>query len=639
MLDSCSSKEMDLAYMPYHEGLVNHKAPPVRGSLSVRVSHQQQHGQQSSCYCDSDDDDVSDDPAWMNAPRGSLQPAFPPSLMKKASAWSATASQTSSRVSDPIYSAVEEEEMRKDKKDDNQDDDEFSSTLPTRQSEVSSWEKKNSKGERGSMNNVDDERTIDLKPHKCVSTTPTNQAPANPTTLNRVLNLGAPKISCGISEMETLSVEQEKSDLPPKGSTSPISVAAVGGHNGYCDSMMRYRPADLKQQDPMTAMMSRNSLALENFESSTGLRASNRSSDALDSGRSLEPFGSTMSGRGSVMHFGPRVTEEGLSTYLRAVKSGNLQLLRLCLEDRNTNFTERDPVHGQSAMHIAVRFGQLHAIQLLCGKKTRGLLIDAVDTRKNTPLHLASAKSRRITKYLLEHGADASRVNNRNQTPLAVHILTTKRDDPLIAEMLLQHKTDPNGPVGNSTLLHKAVDLKLYEIAYRLVRHGARLDEKDPQGRMVFDKVDQKMLRQLCGKIVYPPVWIPNTERKSCMSCLRNFGPLGLGVRRHHCRHCGRLICGRCSHVSVESEAFPTAFVGQIDRNPSDERSNLKRVCKICSSVFDERAKQAKESSPGGSGKWSKAFMDRVVGFTWDDIENKDDTSNLGSSRRRSLAA
>lgn len=366
-----------------------------------------------------------------------------------------------------------------------------------------------------------------------------------------------------------------------------------------------------------------------------------RSSNAFDSSRSIDPLASgrsadLMSGRGSVMHFGPRVTEEGLSDYLRAVKTGNLQLLRACLQDRNTDFTERDPVHGQSAMHIAVRFGQLHAVQLLCGKKTRGLLIDAVDNRQNTPLHLAAAKSRRITKYLLEHGADASRVNNRNQTPLAVHIITSKRDDPLIAEMLLQHKTDPNGPLGNSTLLHKAVDLKFFEIANRLVRHGARLDVKDAQGRMVFEKVERKVLRQLCAKISYPPVWVPNTERKDCMICQRTFSRLGVGVRRHHCRHCGRLICGRCSHVSVESEAFPTTFIGHIDRNPSDERSNLKRVCKTCSSVFDERAKEAKQG--GGNRKWSDAFMDRVVGCSWDEIERKDSNNNLGS-QRGSLAA
>jgi ankyrin repeat protein len=703
MLDARGSNELDLAYMPYHEGLMNRNAPPVRASLSVRVSnqHSQSQSQHSSYLGDSDDDDVSDDPAWMNAPRGSLQPAFPPSLMKKASSLSVTDTQASSPGSpgsDPVSSAGEEEDeehkqqtKKHDDDDDDDEDDYFPPVMPTMKSpprtEPSSRRKNSppSGGRRSLNNTVDDKLTTDLKLRKCKSM-PFNQTPANPTDANKVVNLGVPRNSRGNSEIDRLSVEKKGADVPtspegssrqsPEGSSRQSQMnSRPSSNNGYRDSMMRYRPSDLKPQDLTAAMMSRDSLAPENFESSrsSNLYASSRSSNmgfgssrsnaafessrcnaafdssrgntAFDSLRNADPLSSTrstdlMSGRGSVMHFGPRVTEEGLSPYLRAVKTGNLQVLRDCLQDRNTDFTERDPVHGQSAMHIAVRFGQLHAVQLLCGKKTRGLLIDAVDNRQNTPLHLAAAKSRRITKYLLEHGADASRVNNRNQTPLAVHIITAKRDDPLIVEMLLQYKTDPNGPLGNSTLLHKAVDLNFYEIAYRLVRHGARLNAKDAQGRMVFEKVDRKVLRQLCGKISHPPVWVPNTDRKSCMICLRNFSRFGVGVRRHHCRHCGRLICGRCSHVSVESEAFPDTFAGHIDRNPSDERSNLKRVCKTCSSVFDERAKQAKDSSPGSNRKWSDAFMDRVVGCAWDEIERKDSNSNLlGSSRRGPLAA
>ncbi|RLN49837.1 hypothetical protein BBJ28_00022543, partial [Nothophytophthora sp. Chile5] len=481
-----------------------------------------------------------------------------------------------------------------------------------------------------------------------------------------VVSLGAQRNSRGNSEIKRLSFELKQSPCvssPTKGQTSPeresapsgfqprgsmynnrpvtpAAAAVAGTSNGFRDSMMRYRPSDLKPQELTLAMLSRDSLAPDTHGSSD-MYASSRSSNILGSSRSNDPFGSSRSNdplassRGSVMQFGPRVTEEGLSEYLRAVKSGNLQLLRACLQDRNTDLTERDPVHGQSAMHIAVRFGQLHAVQLLCGKKTRSLLIDAVDNRQNTPLHLAAAKSRRLTKYLLEQGADASRVNSRNQTPLAVHIITAKRDEPLISEMLLQHKTDPNGQLGNSTLLHKAVDLKFYEIAYRLVRHGARLDVKDAHGRMVFEKVDRKVLRQLCSKIAFPPVWVPNTDRKSCMGCLRNFSRLGVGVRRHHCRHCGRIVCGRCSHVSVESEAFPESFIGHIDRNPSDERSTLKRVCKTCSSVLDERAKAAKAQSPDSRRKWSDAFMDRVVNCSWDEIDRHHSSSN--ASRRSSV--
>lgn len=133
MLDSRGSNRLDLAYMPYHEGLMNHNAPPVRGSLSVRVPPPQ-HSQSmptTSYYGDSDDDDdVSDDPAWMNAPRGSLQPALPANLMKKASSISVTDTQASSPVSpstdELTYSGEEEDDQdkqRKHKKDDDDDDD------------------------------------------------------------------------------------------------------------------------------------------------------------------------------------------------------------------------------------------------------------------------------------------------------------------------------------------------------------------------------------------------------------------------------------------------------------------------------------------------------------------------------------
>ncbi|POM68041.1 GPN-loop GTPase [Phytophthora palmivora] len=442
MLESrSSSNELDLAYMPYHEGLVNHNAPPVRGSLSVRVSNQQASHPQSPYYGDSDDDDVSDDPAWMTAPRGSLQPAFPSSLMKKASSASVTDTQISSPKSpgtDPISSGGEEDEQekqrneKKDEDDDEDDDDYFPPTMPKMKSpprtEPSRQKNSSSGGRRSLNNNVDDKLTTDLKLRKCKSM-PMNQAPANPTDANLMVNLGVPRNSRGNSEIDRLSVEKKALDDEDSHTKPPTSPPTAGSNNGYRDSMMRYRPSDLKPQDLTTAMMSRDSLAPENFESNRSIdmyassRSSNvgfesnrsndqygssRSSNVFDSNRGVDPFASTrstdlMSGRGSVMHFGPRVTEEGLSDYLRAVKTGNLQVLRTCLQDRNTDFTERDPVHGQSAMHIAVRFGQLHAVQLLCGKKTRGLLIDAVDNRQNTPLHLAAAKSRRITKYLLEH--------------------------------------------------------------------------------------------------------------------------------------------------------------------------------------------------------------------------------------------
>ncbi|KAJ8918864.1 hypothetical protein NQ315_011154 [Exocentrus adspersus] len=50
-----------------------------------------------------------------------------------------------------------------------------------------------------------------------------------------------------------------------------------------------------------------------------------------------------------------------------------------------------------------------------------------------------------------------------------------------------------------------------------------------------------------------PPVWIPDIEAPKCMSCGANFTVV---KRRHHCRNCGKVFCGRCSSNSVPLPKF-----------------------------------------------------------------------------------
>ncbi|XP_012935262.1 pleckstrin homology domain-containing family F member 2 [Aplysia californica] len=41
------------------------------------------------------------------------------------------------------------------------------------------------------------------------------------------------------------------------------------------------------------------------------------------------------------------------------------------------------------------------------------------------------------------------------------------------------------------------------------------------------------------------PVWVPDSEAKTCMHCRKS--EFSLVNRRHHCRHCGRVVCNACS--------------------------------------------------------------------------------------------
>ncbi|KAL6075474.1 Carrier protein, mitochondrial [Balamuthia mandrillaris] len=41
-----------------------------------------------------------------------------------------------------------------------------------------------------------------------------------------------------------------------------------------------------------------------------------------------------------------------------------------------------------------------------------------------------------------------------------------------------------------------------------------------------------------------PPAWIPDSWSRNCFSCKRAFTPV---YRKHHCRHCGHIFCGKCT--------------------------------------------------------------------------------------------
>ena len=49
-------------------------------------------------------------------------------------------------------------------------------------------------------------------------------------------------------------------------------------------------------------------------------------------------------------------------------------------------------------------------------------------------------------------------------------------------------------------------------------------------------------------EVLTPPPWIPDEHAPECMSCQCSFTVVR---RRHHCRNCGKVFCGRCSANTV----------------------------------------------------------------------------------------
>ncbi|KAJ0401817.1 hypothetical protein ATCC90586_009349 [Pythium insidiosum] len=282
-------------------------------------------------------------------------------------------------------------------------------------------------------------------------------------------------------------------------------------------------------------------------------------------------------------HVAASVTVDGLTPLLQAARSGDLVLLNSLIIQPGTDILRRDPVYGQTALHFAIRGGHIAIVQALLMPELAGSIINVPDSRRNTALHLAAAKSRRMAKLLIDAQADVNFLNMRNQTPLGVHLLTVTKDDPTMTEILLQANANPNAPVDKSTALHVALDKGLYQIAQRLVRHGARLDLKDEHGKMVFDKVDPNGLRMLLSKVTHAPAWIADDERAACMECQKKFG--ALGARRHHCRFCGRLLCAKCASCHVLGSQLPFRQRRKKDRQEPHKRQ---RVCHTCYEIVLE---------------------------------------------------
>ena len=66
------------------------------------------------------------------------------------------------------------------------------------------------------------------------------------------------------------------------------------------------------------------------------------------------------------------------------------------------------------------------------------------------------------------------------------------------------------------------------------------------------------------------PYWVPDTERDTCMICNK---PFSIFNRRHHCRNCGKLLCGDCSKGRILIPRF-----GYTKKKV--------RVCSVCHEVI-----------------------------------------------------
>lgn len=90
----------------------------------------------------------------------------------------------------------------------------------------------------------------------------------------------------------------------------------------------------------------------------------------------------------------------------------------------------------------------------------------------------------------------------------------------------------------------------------------------------------QKIETFILERIQYPPMPVPDSAFAACQRCKKGFTML---VRRHHCRHCGKLCCKECS---LQSIALPSFGYAQPER-----------VCGMCYDII-KRTLKHEQTSP-----------------------------------------
>ncbi|GMH84242.1 hypothetical protein TrST_g693 [Triparma strigata] len=241
------------------------------------------------------------------------------------------------------------------------------------------------------------------------------------------------------------------------------------------------------------------------------------------------------------------------------------------------------------------------------------LNLQAADRYGYTPLHhLANsnlgASAVDFLFTMLQHGADPNAKDKHGFSPL--HLLCNNKvargtgmGYEMIKLMLEQGGEPTLQAKDGCTPLHLALYHTDYDSSNLLMAAGASLtlpwkfpssskslkrwwDEENQPPRphvLPLDMAgsDHRVLHFLLEAITKPQLWVD--DRQECMQCKLEFSFM---ERRHHCRHCGRLCCSKCSTGQLDASLFPPLIRGILVESGAEKH----RVCMICEDILESRA-------------------------------------------------
>ncbi|KAG9492566.1 hypothetical protein GDO78_000846 [Eleutherodactylus coqui] len=226
--------------------------------------------------------------------------------------------------------------------------------------------------------------------------------------------------------------------------------------------------------------------------------------------------------------------------------------------------------HRQTALHLAAQ----QDLPTICSVLLEnGVDFGAADENGNNALHLAVMHGRlnNIRCLLTECNVDAEALNLRGQSPMHILGQYGKENAAAIFELFLEcmpeYPLDKPDSEGNTVLLLAYMKGNA-NLCRAIVKAGARLGVNNNQGINIFNYqvATKQLLFRLLDMLTQEPPWC---DGSNCYECAARFG---VTTRKHHCRHCGRLLCHKCSTKEIPIIKF--------------DLNKPVRVCNICFDVL-----------------------------------------------------
>ncbi|XP_020711715.2 rabankyrin-5 isoform X2 [Athalia rosae] len=230
-----------------------------------------------------------------------------------------------------------------------------------------------------------------------------------------------------------------------------------------------------------------------------------------------------------------------------AAESGNEMLVRsLVLAGARINDTD---AHRNTALHAAARAGHAPVISALI---QNNINFDAINADGDNALHVAVREGHIavVRSLLTECSLDAETINLKGRNPLHELARYGRDNAATICDLFLECM--PKYPLNKPDLDGNTPLLIAYmkgngNLCRTLVKAGACLGAMNKEGITIFNYqvATKQLLYRLLDSLTQESPW---AEKDLCLECGTKFG---LTMRKHHCRHCGRILCSKCSGQDV----------------------------------------------------------------------------------------